>query len=316
MSLASWSCRDHEAVRPLRLGEPEGGNPGTTLGWSIDVWYPIVAAYATPRMFGGEFATGWTRLRRRADPGHDLWAVVLVFVRQTRVNTANYSLASSNLAELGASVLRIRVPRVVWLLLTAVASSQRRPAGSLQAEAQRPPLDRVALLTGYVPRGVNLQDPLTDVRAVLLTRAAAARSGPIEHRSTQQSAALPQHPTNSRPFGRHSLADLGPMRPRRRPGVVSRDSFQSGHRPDGSLQPLALFHVEVIVVADRRPPRDPMGILGRRHVRHNLHEHAAVGADELIAVHAHGRGSAPDSPKLNCETRVGDTGIDPVTSSV
>lgn len=61
-----------------------------------------------------------------------------MFVRQTRVNTANYSLASSNLAELGASVLRIRVPRVVWLLLTAVASSQRRPAGSLQAEAQRP----------------------------------------------------------------------------------------------------------------------------------------------------------------------------------
>ncbi|MGI5459201.1 purine-cytosine permease family protein [Streptomyces sp. CA-249302] len=46
-----------------------------------------------------------------------IWAVLLVFVSQTRINTANYYLASSNLEILGRTVLRLRLPRVVWVLV-------------------------------------------------------------------------------------------------------------------------------------------------------------------------------------------------------
>ncbi|MFF4147773.1 purine-cytosine permease family protein [Streptomyces sp. NPDC001698] len=46
-----------------------------------------------------------------------IWAVLLVFVSQTRINTANYFLASSNLEILGRMVFRLRLPRVVWVLV-------------------------------------------------------------------------------------------------------------------------------------------------------------------------------------------------------
>ncbi|MFG2563393.1 purine-cytosine permease family protein [Streptomyces sp. NPDC048496] len=46
-----------------------------------------------------------------------IWAVLLVFVSQTRINTANYFLASSNLEILGSVVFRLRLPRVVWVLV-------------------------------------------------------------------------------------------------------------------------------------------------------------------------------------------------------
>ncbi|GHB87951.1 allantoin permease [Streptomyces umbrinus] len=49
-----------------------------------------------------------------------IWAVLLVFVSQTRINTANYFLASSNLEILGRTVLRLRLPRGVWVVIGSV----------------------------------------------------------------------------------------------------------------------------------------------------------------------------------------------------
>ncbi|MPY55883.1 purine-cytosine permease family protein [Streptomyces spongiae] len=44
--------------------------------------------------------------------------LLLIFVSQTRINTANYFLASSNLDAVAAQVLRIQWPRFVWVLVT------------------------------------------------------------------------------------------------------------------------------------------------------------------------------------------------------
>ncbi|MFC4015576.1 purine-cytosine permease family protein [Nonomuraea purpurea] len=41
--------------------------------------------------------------------------VLLIFVSQTRINTANYYLASTNLEAFAARVLRLRLPRAVWV---------------------------------------------------------------------------------------------------------------------------------------------------------------------------------------------------------
>lgn len=49
-----------------------------------------------------------------------IWAVALVWISQTRINTANYYLASINLESFGAHVLRIRAPRVVWAVVGAI----------------------------------------------------------------------------------------------------------------------------------------------------------------------------------------------------
>jgi purine-cytosine permease-like protein len=41
--------------------------------------------------------------------------VVVIFVSQTRINTANYYLASANLEAFAARVLRVKLPRVAWV---------------------------------------------------------------------------------------------------------------------------------------------------------------------------------------------------------
>ncbi len=49
-----------------------------------------------------------------------LWAVVLIWVTQTRINTANYYVASSNLASLGGRLVRRSIPRWVWVVVLGV----------------------------------------------------------------------------------------------------------------------------------------------------------------------------------------------------
>ncbi|GAA3251045.1 allantoin permease [Pseudonocardia petroleophila] len=46
--------------------------------------------------------------------------VLVIFVSQTRINTANYYLASSNLEAFGSRVLRLHPPRVVWVGVAGV----------------------------------------------------------------------------------------------------------------------------------------------------------------------------------------------------
>ncbi|WP_207394018.1 purine-cytosine permease family protein [Actinomadura formosensis] len=43
------------------------------------------------------------------------FGVLLIFVSQTRINTANYYLASTNLESFAARVFRLRLPRAVWV---------------------------------------------------------------------------------------------------------------------------------------------------------------------------------------------------------
>ncbi|WP_413248874.1 purine-cytosine permease family protein [Sinomonas flava] len=45
--------------------------------------------------------------------------LLLVFVSQTRINTANYALGASNLREVAERTLRIRLPRLVWAFITS-----------------------------------------------------------------------------------------------------------------------------------------------------------------------------------------------------
>ena len=49
-----------------------------------------------------------------------LWAVALVWVTQTRINTANYYVASSNAASLAGRVVRQPIPRWVWVVVLGV----------------------------------------------------------------------------------------------------------------------------------------------------------------------------------------------------
>ncbi|TDD34232.1 thiamine permease [Actinomadura sp. KC06] len=46
--------------------------------------------------------------------------VILIWVSQTRINTANFYLASTNLGMIMTQVLRVRLPRTVWSVVTGV----------------------------------------------------------------------------------------------------------------------------------------------------------------------------------------------------
>ncbi|BCT77813.1 allantoin permease [Sinomonas cyclohexanicum] len=45
--------------------------------------------------------------------------LLLVFVSQTRINTANYALGASNLREFAERTLRLRLPRLAWAIITS-----------------------------------------------------------------------------------------------------------------------------------------------------------------------------------------------------
>jgi len=49
-----------------------------------------------------------------------VFGLIVIIVSQTRINTANYYLGTANLRAFGEAVLKIRMPNVVWVILTAV----------------------------------------------------------------------------------------------------------------------------------------------------------------------------------------------------
>lgn len=49
-----------------------------------------------------------------------LWAVALIWVTQTRINTANYYVASSNLASLAGRIIPRSIPRWFWVIVLGV----------------------------------------------------------------------------------------------------------------------------------------------------------------------------------------------------
>ncbi|MHA4854577.1 permease [Rhodococcus sp. MSC1_016] len=48
--------------------------------------------------------------------------VLLIVVSQTRINTANYYLASTNLEAVARATLRIRLPHIVWVIVCGIAA--------------------------------------------------------------------------------------------------------------------------------------------------------------------------------------------------
>ena len=48
--------------------------------------------------------------------------VLLIVISQTRINTANYFLASTNLEAVARATLRIRLPHIVWVIICGIAA--------------------------------------------------------------------------------------------------------------------------------------------------------------------------------------------------
>jgi len=46
--------------------------------------------------------------------------LIVVFVSQTRINTANYYLGAANLKSFGERVIRIKMPNVAWVLVSSL----------------------------------------------------------------------------------------------------------------------------------------------------------------------------------------------------
>lgn len=75
----------------------------------------IFLAYALREYVGATITEGGVAVALTQVMG--IWAVLLVWISQTRINTANYYLSSSNLETLGRELLRLKFPRVVWVLV-------------------------------------------------------------------------------------------------------------------------------------------------------------------------------------------------------
>lgn len=107
-----------------RLGRPEDRRFHTTVtfGWVfytcvflVNGLIGIFLAHALREQVGTTVSEGGVAVALTQVMG--FWAVLLVWISQTRINTANYYLASTNLEALGRHALRLRLPRVVWVLV-------------------------------------------------------------------------------------------------------------------------------------------------------------------------------------------------------
>jgi purine-cytosine permease-like protein len=75
----------------------------------------IFLAHALRDVTGGQITEGGVAVAMTSVMG--IFAVLLVWVSQTRINTANYYLASVNLEVFARKVLRIKAPRIVWVIV-------------------------------------------------------------------------------------------------------------------------------------------------------------------------------------------------------
>lgn len=110
-----------------RLGRREDSKfHGTvTFGW---VFYAVAflmsgvvgifLSHTLREVTGGTISEGGVAVALTEVMG--LAAVVLVWISQTRINTANYYLASENLEALGSQFLHVSLPRWVWAIVGSV----------------------------------------------------------------------------------------------------------------------------------------------------------------------------------------------------
>lgn len=107
-----------------RLGKPvdAGYHSRVTFGWvfytiafGVNGVVGIFFAHALRHLTGGQITEGGVAVALTSVMG--LAAVVLVWISQTRINTANYYLASVNLEVFARKVFGINAPRVLWVVV-------------------------------------------------------------------------------------------------------------------------------------------------------------------------------------------------------
>lgn len=110
-----------------RLGRREDSafHGTVTFGWVfyalaffVNGLIGIFLAHTLSNVTGGLVSEGGVAVALTKTIG--VFAVVLVWISQTRINTANYYLASVNLEGFGAQVLRIDLPRTFWVVVGSV----------------------------------------------------------------------------------------------------------------------------------------------------------------------------------------------------
>jgi hypothetical protein len=158
-----------------RLGRPQDRRfHGTvTFGWVfyaltflVNGLVGIFLSHALRDVVGSTVSEGGVAVALTQVMG--IWAVLLVFVSQTRINTANYYLASSNLEVLGRTVLRLRLPRTAWVLVGSVIMF----------------LIMLTNVFSYILTALNWQGVLvTGWVAIALTHVALDRRGGVDPRT-------------------------------------------------------------------------------------------------------------------------------------
>jgi hypothetical protein len=158
-----------------RLGRPQDRRfHGTvTFGWVfyaftflVNGLVGIFLSHALRDVVGSTVSEGGVAVALTQVMG--IWAVLLVFVSQTRINTANYYLASSNLEVLGRTVLRLRLPRTAWVLVGSVIMF----------------LIMLTNVFSYILTALNWQGVLvTGWVAIALTHVAMDRRGGVDPRT-------------------------------------------------------------------------------------------------------------------------------------
>lgn len=52
-----------------------------------------------------------------------IWGLLFVWISQTRINTANFYLATSNLSNVFAQTFKLKLPRVAWVVIVGTIVS-------------------------------------------------------------------------------------------------------------------------------------------------------------------------------------------------
>lgn len=85
------------------------------LAFGLNGLFGVFLTFAIPGMEASEtgIAAGLVEML-------GLFGLLIVFASQTRINTANYYLGAANLQTFGEKVFRIKLPNVVWVIISSV----------------------------------------------------------------------------------------------------------------------------------------------------------------------------------------------------
>lgn len=86
-----------------------------TLAYGANALFGIFLTFTIPGMEASETGIAGGLVQMMGVLG-----LVIVFVSQTRINTANYYLGAANLKSFGERVFRVKLPNLVWVLLSSL----------------------------------------------------------------------------------------------------------------------------------------------------------------------------------------------------